>query len=41
MAGPCDVVNDQGEAIRALLEQAGFVDAQTVQDLMDEGLLLP
>jgi release factor glutamine methyltransferase len=24
---------DQGEAIRALLEQAGFVDAQTVQDL--------
>ncbi len=24
---------DQGEAIRALLEQAGFADAQTVQDL--------
>lgn len=24
---------DQGEAIRVLLEQAGFVDAQTVQDL--------
>ena len=24
---------DQGEAIRALLEQAGFVEAQTVQDL--------
>jgi len=24
---------DQGETIRALLEQAGFVDAQTVQDL--------
>ena len=24
---------DQGEAIRALLEQAGFAEAQTVQDL--------